>query len=62
MDGQKGSDDWKKELHREAIKNVREFIGSLPEESLIRTILVEQRNGKPSILDRDDGYRENVRR
>lgn len=53
MDGQMGSDELKKELHRKAIKKVREFIGSLPEESLIRTILVEQRNGKPSILDRE---------
>ena len=53
MDGQMGSDELKKELHRKAIKKVGEFIGSLPEGSLIRTILVEQINGKPSIVDRE---------
>jgi hypothetical protein len=53
MDGQLGSDDLKKELYRNAIRNVTEFIGSLPEDSLIRKILAERRQGKPSILDQE---------
>jgi len=53
MDGQLGSDDRKIELCRSAIRNVTEFIGSLPEDSLIRKILVERRQEKPSILEKE---------
>ena len=53
MDGQLNSVDGEKELYRNAIRNVTEFIGSLPEDSLIRKILVERWQKKSSILEKE---------